>query len=227
MNNLSRRRFLKIGAGTMAAAGSLETAVRVLAGRQARRAAAFARSRRSATSASGSAAPSPPCATASSGRLKAIRSIPCRVDAFVRAAPAELVRISIRTGLRSPLLRVSERGEDKWKAVTWDEALSFIADKDAEDQGRLWPGVFCSVHPWPGRTFFKHTLRAYGTNNIAAPSFAQCRGPRDVGFTLTFGDDVGVPGANRHRERPMHRPDRVAPRREHAQHAGAGIRHTP
>ena len=32
-----------------------------------------------------------------------------------------------------------------------------------------------------------------GQTNIAAPSFAQCRGPRDVGFTLTFGDGVGSP----------------------------------
>jgi thiosulfate reductase/polysulfide reductase chain A len=44
-----------------------------------------------------------------------------------------------------------------------------------------------------GGTFLKHTLKAYGTPNMAAPSFAQCRGPRDVGFRLTFGDDVGSP----------------------------------
>ncbi len=31
--------------------------------------------------------------------------------------------------LRTPLIRVSERGEEKWKAVTWDEALNFIAGK--------------------------------------------------------------------------------------------------
>ena len=35
--------------------------------------------------------------------------------------------------------------------------------------------------------------KAYGTPNIAAPSFAQCRGPRDVGFELTFGEEVGSP----------------------------------
>lgn len=44
-----------------------------------------------------------------------------------------------------------------------------------------------------GGTFLKHTLRAFGTPNIAAPSFAQCRGPRDAGFRLTFGDDPGSP----------------------------------
>ena len=39
----------------------------------------------------------------------------------------------------------------------------------------------------------KHTLSAYGAINFAAPSFAQCRGPRDVGFELTYGEAVGSP----------------------------------
>ena len=36
-------------------------------------------------------------------------------------------------------------------------------------------------------------MRAYGSPNETAPSFAQCRGPREVGFELTFGDVVGSP----------------------------------
>jgi thiosulfate reductase/polysulfide reductase chain A len=44
-----------------------------------------------------------------------------------------------------------------------------------------------------GGTFLKHTLKAYGSPNIAAPSFAQCRGPRDVGFELTYGEGIGSP----------------------------------
>ncbi len=44
-----------------------------------------------------------------------------------------------------------------------------------------------------GGKFLKHAFKAYGSPNIAAPSFAQCRGPRDVGFNLTFGEDVGSP----------------------------------
>ncbi len=44
-----------------------------------------------------------------------------------------------------------------------------------------------------GGSWFKHLLQAYGTNNIAAPSYAQCRGPREVGYYLTFGNGVGSP----------------------------------
>lgn len=40
-----------------------------------------------------------------------------------------------------------------------------------------------------GSRFFGTLLKAYGTPNSAEPSFAQCRGPRDVGYSLTFGQD--------------------------------------
>ncbi len=46
---------------------------------------------------------------------------------------------------------------------------------------------------WYWWQFFKHLLRAYGSPNETAPSFAQCRGPREVGFELTFGDIIGSP----------------------------------
>jgi anaerobic selenocysteine-containing dehydrogenase len=31
--------------------------------------------------------------------------------------------------LKTPLIRVGERGEGKWREATWDEALDFIAQK--------------------------------------------------------------------------------------------------
>ena len=30
--------------------------------------------------------------------------------------------------LRQPLMRVGERGKEQWKAVSWDEALSYVAE---------------------------------------------------------------------------------------------------
>jgi len=44
-----------------------------------------------------------------------------------------------------------------------------------------------------GGKMMSHLLKAYGSPNIAAPSFAQCRGPREVAFTATFGEDVMSP----------------------------------
>jgi thiosulfate reductase/polysulfide reductase chain A len=86
-----------------------------------------------------------------------------------------------------------KRGEEQWQAVTWDEALDHIAAKMQKIKAEHGPEAMALFSHGIGGTFLKHTLKAYGTANIAAPSFAQCRGPRDVGFRLTFGEDVGSP----------------------------------
>jgi len=95
--------------------------------------------------------------------------------------------------LRSPLIRTRERGEEVWKEVTWDEALGYIADKMQKIKTQYGPESVASFSHGIGGNFLKHTLKAYGAINFAAPSFAQCRGPRDVGFELTFGEAIGSP----------------------------------
>lgn len=95
--------------------------------------------------------------------------------------------------LRAPMLRRSARGQEEWTAVTWDEALGFIADKMKKITAEHGPEAIALFSHGIGGAFLKHTLKAFGTPNLTAPSFAQCRGPRDVGFNLTFGEDVGSP----------------------------------
>lgn len=95
--------------------------------------------------------------------------------------------------LKSPLVRKQKRGGEEWVAVTWDEALDHVADKMKAIRATYGPEAMALFAHGIGGNFIKHTLRAYGTPNIAAPSYAQCRGPRDVGFTLTFGEEVGSP----------------------------------
>lgn len=95
--------------------------------------------------------------------------------------------------LRAPLMRRSVRGEEQWTEVTWDEALGAVAEKMQKIKAEYGPEAIALFSHGIGGTFLKHTLKAFGTPNIAAPSFAQCRGPRDVGFNLTFGEEVGSP----------------------------------
>lgn len=95
--------------------------------------------------------------------------------------------------LRSPLIRKGERGSEKWVEVTWGEALDYIAAKMKKIKVEHGPESMALFSHGIGGNFLKHMLKAYGSKNIAAPSFAQCRGPRDVGFELTFGDIVGSP----------------------------------
>lgn len=95
--------------------------------------------------------------------------------------------------LKSPLMRKSVRGEEQWVSVTWDEAFTFIADKMKKIKTEYGPEAMALFSHGIGGNFLKHTIKAYGSANIAAPSFAQCRGPRDVGFKLTFGEEVSSP----------------------------------
>lgn len=95
--------------------------------------------------------------------------------------------------LVKPLLRAKVRGEEQWNVVSWDEALGYTAEKMQAIKAKHGPEAVALFAHGIGGTFFKHTLKAFGSPNIAAPSFAQCRGPRDVGFKLTFGDDPGSP----------------------------------
>lgn len=95
--------------------------------------------------------------------------------------------------LKSPLIRKNNRGEEEWVAVTWDEALTYISEKMQKIKSEYGPESMAFFSHGIGGNFLKHLIKAYGSSNIAAPSFAQCRGPRDVGFRLTFGEDVGSP----------------------------------
>jgi thiosulfate reductase/polysulfide reductase chain A len=95
--------------------------------------------------------------------------------------------------LKTPLIRKNLRGEEKWVEVTWDEAFDFIAKKMNKIKNEYGPEAVALFSHGIGGNFIKHLLRAYGSPNETAPSFAQCRGPREVGFELTFGDVVGSP----------------------------------
>ncbi|MCK5077748.1 MAG: molybdopterin-dependent oxidoreductase, partial [Calditrichia bacterium] len=44
-----------------------------------------------------------------------------------------------------------------------------------------------------GGSFFKTLLKAYGSNNIVAPSYGNCRGPREEAYLLTVGDAINSP----------------------------------
>lgn len=95
--------------------------------------------------------------------------------------------------LVKPLLRTEVNGRQDFKAVGWDEALEYIADKLKNIADKHGPDRVALFAHGSGASLFTHLLRAYGSASVALPSFAQCRGPRDTGFFLTFGEGFGSP----------------------------------
>ncbi|MCE1197942.1 MAG: molybdopterin-dependent oxidoreductase [Marinilabiliales bacterium] len=97
--------------------------------------------------------------------------------------------------LKTPLIRVTRNGEQTYREATWDEALDYVAGKMKDIAAKHGPESMALFNHGSSGRYFTHLLNAFGSENIAAPSFAQCRGPRDTGFELTFGESVGSPEA--------------------------------
>jgi thiosulfate reductase/polysulfide reductase chain A len=89
--------------------------------------------------------------------------------------------------LKRPLIRAGERGEGKWRPVSWDEAWDFAASKLAEvktkygPQGSLWSSTesFQEI-------FFKNLASSFGSPNIMRHA-TLCLSSVNLAYSLTFG----------------------------------------
>jgi thiosulfate reductase / polysulfide reductase chain A len=95
--------------------------------------------------------------------------------------------------LRKPLVRRARRGEDVFEEVSWDAALNETAEKLLAVKSRYGPEAVALFTHGSGGVWWKQLMKAWGSPNVGAPSYAQCRGPREAAFTLTFGTPLGSP----------------------------------
>ncbi len=95
--------------------------------------------------------------------------------------------------LKYPLMRKMVRGKQQFVRVSWEEALDFIASKMKAVAEQYGPESVALFTHGSGSKFFEPLVRAFGSDTIAEPSYAQCRGPREEGFRLTFGEGIGSP----------------------------------
>lgn len=96
--------------------------------------------------------------------------------------------------LKVPLIRTSDsRGKQVFREASWDEALDYIAGKMKDIARQHGPDTLALFTHGTGGSFFKQLLKAYGSRNIAAPSYSNCRGPREEAYLLTYGSAVNSP----------------------------------
>ena len=95
--------------------------------------------------------------------------------------------------LTRPLVRRQKRGDDVFEPVSWDAALNEVGEKLLAVKARHGAEALALFTHGSGGTWFKHFMKAWGSPNVGAPSYAQCRGPREAGFLLTFGTPLGSP----------------------------------
>lgn len=95
--------------------------------------------------------------------------------------------------LKTPLIRTTIDGQETFREASWDEALDHIAGRMKEIAAEHGPECVALFTHGSGGAHFGHLLKAFGSQSITAPSFAQCRGPREVAFLSTFGDIIYSP----------------------------------
>jgi anaerobic selenocysteine-containing dehydrogenase len=98
-------------------------------------------------------------------------------------------KISHPGRLTTPLLRQGARGEGRWKAVSWAEALSFMAERLNRIRREEGPQavVFAQGAPKGLEHFALIRLaNAFGSPNVSGPQHA-CHLPRETAGQLTCG----------------------------------------
>ena len=89
-----------------------------------------------------------------------------------------------------PMLRVGKRGENRWKRISWDEAIDIIAHKLMETREKYGAeAVFCSTGGGgnPEIWSIARFCNIFGTPNWFEPGCAQCYLPRVVAYTMMYG----------------------------------------
>ena len=71
--------------------------------------------------------------------------------------------------------------------------LEYIAGKMKDISSKYGPESMALFTHGSGSGYFTTLFRAFGSANIAEPSYAQCRGPRDEAFLATFGEEAYSP----------------------------------
>ncbi len=89
-----------------------------------------------------------------------------------------------------PLKRAGERGENKWEAISWDEALDLAADHIHEGIEKYGPYSFFASVGGGGAYSFMEAMTlpmAFGSPTVFEPGCAQCYLPRYAMANYVYG----------------------------------------
>ena len=99
--------------------------------------------------------------------------------------------------IKTPLIRTGERGEDRWKEVTWEEALDYAAKKLIEIKKKYGPeSVFLDTGDMTDTIAYERIFRAFGTPHIYSHG-SICDPNRQWGQEIMIGDPRPLPDIQR------------------------------
>lgn len=99
--------------------------------------------------------------------------------------------------VKYPMRRVGERGENKWERVSWDEALSDIADALIESYEKCGPEALIGGHGGGGHPYYSGDMtrffNVYGSRNLFEGGGVQCLVPRTMPYKMITGHGATDP----------------------------------
>lgn len=94
--------------------------------------------------------------------------------------------------LKQPMVRTGERGEGKFKTVSWAEALDYSAQQMQKIKDQYGPESIAFFGHTSGDYWFTdYFSQAWGSVNSAKPSVSMCTTPREEAALITFGRTLG------------------------------------
>ncbi len=124
--------------------------------------------------------------------------------------------------LKQPMIRTGERGEGKFKNVSWEEALDYSAQKLKALKDKYGPESLAIFGHTSGDFWFTdYFAQSFGTVNSAKPSVTMCTAPREEASIHHHRTLHRQSRAGRLGKEQVHRLDRHAHRRGCAQHDDA------
>jgi anaerobic selenocysteine-containing dehydrogenase/Fe-S-cluster-containing hydrogenase component 2 len=99
--------------------------------------------------------------------------------------------------IKTPLMRIGRRGEDRWKSITWEEAADYIAKKLIDIKRKHGPeSVFLDCGDVTDRDAYYRLFHAFGTPNTFNHG-SICDPNRRWGQGLMTGDERPLPDIQR------------------------------
>ncbi|MCP4294742.1 MAG: molybdopterin-dependent oxidoreductase [Proteobacteria bacterium] len=95
--------------------------------------------------------------------------------------------------LKYPLKRVGPRGSGRWVKISWDQALDEIAQNFLRIRDTYGTQSLALFPHGSSAQFIHSFFHSLGSKSISEASYYQCRGNRDIGYKMTFGESPGSP----------------------------------
>lgn len=93
--------------------------------------------------------------------------------------------------IKYPMKRAGARGENKWERISWDEALTTIAETLMDAADKYGPECLIIGNGGGGHTYYsdwcQRFANVYGSSNVFEPGGLQCYEPRVIANWILWG----------------------------------------